>query len=949
MKTIQVIFLTCMLLIGNALISKPLNANALIDDAIALKFANADITIIQFNDVRASVFTFFDENAAFPLNLPVLTDPANLYYSGNTTSPFGTGYSGGISADGRFFEITLDLLTTEVADYVAARINTQATGTSVTLAVGTPASQTLYTGVINRNLDPLRPELNEMNTHLSLGGNNINNVVELNATRINIAALASVDELDAVTGITTKELTATGSTSLRNTAIAGTLSATGTATLAAANFSGNANFADTASFNKAVAFSGTTSFADAATFAKSVGISENVTIGGTLAVTGDVTAGNVNTTKLTADVVSSIDADIVNLVVSNSSTLGNASATDVKTVTLTATGSAQLLGGLSVDGQTTLGGATTLNGATTANSTFTAQLGINLANSDTNINQGANQSLRISNITGFVDIGTSDSALVEFKTDADGYIFDKKVKVQDVFEVAGGSGTVKITSADSWLTLDSSSSGGNATDQAAGISIGESGYKGSAALHLTYTGDGYGHIGMGSVVDAIPTYEAMRLHYKSRDVSFLGAITSQGRIYAKDGLHVKGDWLRVDGDNGVYFQKHGGGWHMEDSDWIRAYNDKAVMVNNVVRADGGFQVDGKWIASADGNTLYENSVALNEKYLGITAKAADADKLDGLDSSSFIPYKYRIHKNDKTSPDNFTTSNRYQTFNYGVSSGVTGPLLSFGGLGTKYPMQLTGAYYGGNTFKVRTSNNSKWNPWRTLWHNGNDGSGSGLDADKLDGYSSGSFGKLASANKWTLQQTMAKGIIVHSKADNTTNNLFGDDKGNATLQDSAAQSMLEVTKTSLTTTAGGAVTSVHTKSKITNKVKTYFDKNIYLASDSKVFIGTTDVTANLTGWASAWKSYTCTKTVNDIVALPQDVITHLKGKKDVILQMTAGLDGFVRRIRGDGSQRMRGIFDTEWKMNANHKYYTWHKEWSVKDGQLTMPYTTTVCFWAQLV
>ena len=133
----------------------------------------------------------------------------------------------------------------------------------------------------------------------------------------------------------------------------------------------------------------------------------------------------------------------------------------------------------------------------------------------------------------------------------------------------------------------------------------------------------------------------------------------------------------------------------------------------------------------------------------------DADLLDGLHASSFyrsnnpsgfttfsntssehITYRYRIHASDSTSPDSFGDSNRYQTFNYGVSSGVVGPLISFGGLGTNYPMQLTGHYSsGGSLFKMRTRNGdaNSWNSWRTIWHDGNDGSGSGLDADLLDG------------------------------------------------------------------------------------------------------------------------------------------------------------------------------------------------------------------------
>ena len=105
-------------------------------------------------------------------------------------------------------------------------------------------------------------------------------------------------------------------------------------------------------------------------------------------------------------------------------------------------------------------------------------------------------------------------------------------------------------------------------------------------------------------------------------------------------------------------------------------------------------------------------------------------------SSEVISYVYRISSTDSTTPDSFGYDNRYQTFNYGVSSGITGPLITFGGLGSGYPMQLTGRYSGSGTgikFRTRNGDTATWNSWYTLWHNGNDGSGSGLDADLLDG------------------------------------------------------------------------------------------------------------------------------------------------------------------------------------------------------------------------
>lgn len=62
-----------------------------------------------------------------------------------------------------------------------------------------------------------------------------------------------------------------------------------------------------------------------------------------------------------------------------------------------------------------------------------------------------------------------------------------------------------------------------------------------------------------------------------------------------------------------------------------------------------------------GTTLYENGTSLTNKYLGKTAKAADADKLDGNDSTYYLNYDNFTNrptlgtaasKNTGTSPDN---------------------------------------------------------------------------------------------------------------------------------------------------------------------------------------------------------------------------------------------------------------------------------------------------------
>lgn len=84
----------------------------------------------------------------------------------------------------------------------------------------------------------------------------------------------------------------------------------------------------------------------------------------------------------------------------------------------------------------------------------------------------------------------------------------------------------------------------------------------------------------------------------NNNLTVKGTTESDGRVYADDGLHVRGDWVRVDGNKGIYFQGHGGGWHMSDGTWVRAYNNKGVYTGGNIRTGGQFQINGNTFGPA---------------------------------------------------------------------------------------------------------------------------------------------------------------------------------------------------------------------------------------------------------------------------------------------------------------------------------------------------------------
>ncbi len=73
-----------------------------------------------------------------------------------------------------------------------------------------------------------------------------------------------------------------------------------------------------------------------------------------------------------------------------------------------------------------------------------------------------------------------------------------------------------------------------------------------------------------------------------------------------------------------------------------------------------------------------------------------------------------------------------------------------------YSMQFAGNFYNSNDIYYRSTAGSGTTAWNKLWHAGNDGSGSGLDADLLDGHDSSYFqvaGTYDNYSSWTLAGT----------------------------------------------------------------------------------------------------------------------------------------------------------------------------------------------------
>ena len=70
----------------------------------------------------------------------------------------------------------------------------------------------------------------------------------------------------------------------------------------------------------------------------------------------------------------------------------------------------------------------------------------------------------------------------------------------------------------------------------------------------------------------------------------IGTVSPSYPLSVTGDIYADGGWLRASGNQGLYFESWGGGWHMSDATWIRAYNNKNIYTAGIIRTDGTLQV-----------------------------------------------------------------------------------------------------------------------------------------------------------------------------------------------------------------------------------------------------------------------------------------------------------------------------------------------------------------------
>ena len=149
----------------------------------------------------------------------------------------------------------------------------------------------------------------------------------------------------------------------------------------------------------------------------------------------------------------------------------------------------------------------------------------------------------------------------------------------------------------------------------------------------------------------------------------------------------------------------------------------------------------------------------------------DADLLDGINSTGFVK---QLADLTSGAPDYQTPSSRRVDPNSGNPTNAHYAISTFGN-GGNVTGQLAVHLSNGSGY-IRSHNNS-WSDWRKLWHDNNDGSGSGLDADLLDGVQGSSYLRSDTSDTFNGTLTMGGTLALQNNSISGVNHITINDAG----------------------------------------------------------------------------------------------------------------------------------------------------------------------------
>jgi prepilin-type N-terminal cleavage/methylation domain-containing protein len=161
-------------------------------------------TVEDFAELSQSYRRFYAENRRNPTGVAELVSLG--YYTGVTSSPFGSAYKGASDASGKGFVFTLDTGDNARASVLSSHIKGDVVGNIVSKRISIPSIETIASHYLARQSIAGRPELNQLETTIDANGNDLVNINTLDAQKIDAvdvnATNAVIDVVDVIDEIT---------------------------------------------------------------------------------------------------------------------------------------------------------------------------------------------------------------------------------------------------------------------------------------------------------------------------------------------------------------------------------------------------------------------------------------------------------------------------------------------------------------------------------------------------------------------------------------------------------------------------------------------------------------------------------------------------------------------------------------------------------------------------
>lgn len=234
--------------------------------------------------------------------------------------------------------------------------------------------------------------------------------------------------------------------------------------------------------------------------------------------------------------------------------------------------------------------------------------------------------------------------------------------------------------------------------------------------------------------------------------------------------------------------------HWGNNNLFRVYGDGTLKAgaSNIIFHDGYHPNADAWTTArtltlsgdASGSVSWDGSANAT-----LSVSVGDADTVDGIHASSIFYDKGTTQIGSSSSWD-VTAPGMYGVGSGSTFTGTNNPSSAISGIYTYGVLNVFEANgngiaqlytpHTGNKIAIRTGwNNGSWYPWQQVWTSTSDGSGSGLDADLLDGVHASGFVRGDGTNQSTVDiRADNTDFVVRDNGDSVTNFIWRDHSAN---------------------------------------------------------------------------------------------------------------------------------------------------------------------------